>query len=445
MTSRTTSNTSISPVLWTADQAPSRADMAPSLKHDLAQAMAQCRVLTLKLFEDIDPETFCRQAHGDFSPIGWHLGHIGYTEAIWVLGHLARGSESLSLNQLSRSWPEYCQLFAADSLPKEERGNLPSLGEIQADLAMIRAQVLDYLVQRDPTDQERLWRFLLQHESQHCETIRLILAIQRQTAAGPGDWARSEQVCSEGADRGMVYFSAAQVPIGSNAPEALDNERPAHGVHLAAYWLDRVPVTQAQYRRFITAGGYRQSQWWSAAGWEWVQRAGVTAPFYGGGPEQAQHPVCGVSWYEAQAYARFVGKRLPTEAEWEQAARASHPGQANRHPGGEDWPQGPQCNYADGSASGTTPVDRYGTSLHHCWDLLGNVWEWTDSGFESYPDFQPYPYPGYSQAYYDGQHYVLRGGSWATQTWALRASFRNWYHPWTREIFAGFRCARDGA
>jgi gamma-glutamyl hercynylcysteine S-oxide synthase len=268
-----------------------------------------------------------------------------------------------------------------------------------------------------------------------------VLAIQQRSAEFWRDADRA--VGSPCADR--VYFPAGQVTLGSDDPEALDNERPAHGVNLKAYWLDRFPVTQAQYRDFIDANGYQQSKYWSAAGWDWVQTAGVTAPFYGGGPETEQHPVCGVSWYEASAYARFAGKRLPTEAEWEQAAhwRPDQRGES-RYPWGDDWPTSRHCNHADGGPGRTTPVHQFPAGHSGCGDLLGNVWEWTNSTFEGYPGFKPYPYPGYSQAYYDGAHYVLRGGSWATRPWALRASFRNWYHPWTREIFAGFRCARDG-
>lgn len=468
MTSRITSNTSISATPWADFAAAPRSDltqpMAQSMAQLLAQSLAQCRVLTLQLFESIEPETFCRQAHSDFSPIGWHLGHIGYTEAIWVLGHLA-GESQLSLDTLSRPWPEYCQLFAADSLPKEKRGNLPSLGELKADLATIRALVLNYLVHSDPLPQERLWRFLLQHESQHCETIALVLAIQQRLAdrwtatpnptvgCGSAPPAPPETSTTLLARHSLkligvthadpVYFPAARVTLGSNLPETLDNERPAHGVDLPAYWLDRFPVTQAQYREFITAGGYQQAQWWSAAGWDWVQASGVTAPFYGGGPETEHHPVCGVSWYEADAYARFVGQRLPTEAEWEQAAQGDDR-LASRYPWGDLWPTSQHCNHADGGASGTTPVAAFPLGNSGAADLLGNVWEWTNSVFEGYPGFAPYPYTGYSQAYYDGAHYVLRGGSWATRAWALRASFRNWYYPWTREIFAGFRCARNG-
>jgi formylglycine-generating enzyme required for sulfatase activity len=150
-----------------------------------------------------------------------------------------------------------------------------------------------------------------------------------------------------------------------------------------------------------------------------------------------------VNWYEADAYARFVGKRLPTEAEWEKAARWNpQTGHGTTYPWGDALPTAQHCNH-DHWIGHTTPVDAYpaGQSAVGCYDLLGNVWEWTSSPFQGYLGFKPYPYAGYSQAYFDGQHKVLRGSSWTTRPWTLRSTFRNWYHPHVRQVLAGFRCA----
>lgn len=227
---------------------------------------------------------------------------------------------------------------------------------------------------------------------------------------------------------------------------ALDNERGCHTVNLPTYWLDRYPVTWGQYQSFIAAGGYRDRQWWSAAGWQWLQQAKVQVPLQrASDADGADHPVCGVSAYEAEAYARFVGKRLPTEAEWEKAARWDPiAGQSRTYPWGETPPTAHHCNYGH-QVGGTTPVNQYpaGQSAYGCYDLLGNVWEWTVTWFAPYPGFRPYPYVGYSQAYFDQAHRVMRGGSWATYPWGLRSSFRNWYPPQVREVFVGFRCASD--
>jgi gamma-glutamyl hercynylcysteine S-oxide synthase len=342
--------------------------------------MQKRRELTLALFGSISPVTFCQQAHPDFSPVGWHLGHIGYTEAKWVLQHLAG---------LAPQWRQYDRLFAADGLPKAERQNLPGMAEILDYLAAIRTAVFDYLQQAPVQDQERLWQFLLQHESQHCETVAIVLAILDQTLP----MAKLEKF--DPAD--MVMIPAGGLGLGCDRAVALDNERPSHWVEVDGFEIARSPVTWGEYASFIEAGGYRDRRWWSAAGWDWLRQSGVAQPFYTGAAGQ---PVCGVSWFEAAAYARFVGMRLPTEAEWERAASL-------------------------GVLTG-----------------VGQVWEWTDSWFAGYDGFASFPYRGYSATYFDGAHRVLKGGSWATGEWTLRSSFRNWYHPWTRVIFAGIRLVR---
>jgi ergothioneine biosynthesis protein EgtB len=231
---------------------------------------------------------------------------------------------------------------------------------------------------------------------------------------------------------------------------AVDNERPRHRVELGDYWIDRYPVTNGQYRQFIQADGYENSQWWTEAGWHWRLQHKITQPLYWSADGAwDQHPVCGVSWYEAAAYARFCGKRLPTEAEWEKAA-SWNPATARSqlYPWGDPALTDTNCDRAKYAnhfhqVGWTTPVNAYGANQSPlgCRDMLGNVWEWTDSWFQGYDGFQPYPYVGYSQVFFDGQHRVLRGGSWATRPWALRNSFRNWYYPTMRQLFAGFRCA----
>jgi gamma-glutamyl hercynylcysteine S-oxide synthase len=343
-------------------------------------------------------------------------------------------------------FPEYRRLFAQDGLPKTERVHLPNLETVKAYLATVRSQVLDYLAIAPIIEQERLWRFLLQHESQHCETVAIVLALANRETVRPVQPVFPAQQSTP--DRGLIHIPAGAFDCGHDDVDALDNESPRHAVWLEDYWIDRYPVTCAEYRQFIAAGGYAQARWWSAAGWAWQQSAQVTQPLYWSEDAAwANHPVCGVSAYEAEAYARFVGKRLPTEWEWEKAARWSPPTAAALSPSpifpwGDGFPEAHHCNHAH-AIGHTTPVDAYAQfpSPAGCIDMLGNVWEWTASQFAAYPGFVPDPYPGYSQVYFDGQHWVLRGGSWATRPWALRSAFRNWYYPQVREIFAGFRCA----
>jgi gamma-glutamyl hercynylcysteine S-oxide synthase len=231
--------------------------------------------------------------------------------------------------------------------------------------------------------------------------------------------------------------------LKSQRIDALDNELLAHRVYLNTYSIDRYPVTCGQYRKFIEAGGYKNKQWWSDAGWRWLQPEGITRPLYWCDDViKENHPVYGVSYYEAEAYAAFVGKRLPTEAEWEKAARWDVKANCSRkYPWGEEAPSNDFCN-CFANISQTTPVNAYprGQSAYGMYDALGNVWEWTSTWFDAYPGFKYYPYMGYSQIYFDREHRVLKGSSWVTNPFAMRASFRNWYHPHVRQIFAGFRC-----
>lgn len=407
-------------------------------KDTIRTALQQCRSRTLKLFEKIDDTTFYQQIHPDFSPIGWHLGHIGYTEALWLLEFSA---------QYPPLFPQYRQLYAADGLPKKERVKLPTPAQTREQLEIIREKVLKHLENLEIATlqkQERLWHFIIQHESQHGETIAILLHLQQWHQKNNLQIPQSPNPCFLPKNE-MIEIPAGSFEMGSDAIEALDNERARHYRHLETYWIDTYPVTCGQYREFIAAGGYDNPKWWSQEGWQWLQANAIKQPLYWiDNPALDNHPVYGVSWYEADAYSRFVGKRLPTEAEWEKAASWDAANATKRlYPWGEAKPTF-QCNH-DILIGGTTPVNAYpeGVSFYGCYDMLGNVWEWTSSFFEGYEGFQFYPYPGYSQIYFDGKHRVLKGGSWATRPWVLRCSFRNWYHPEVRQILAGFRCVKS--
>ncbi|VXD23184.1 ergothioneine biosynthesis protein EgtB [Planktothrix paucivesiculata] len=411
-----------------------------SLKESLKQSFNQCRQGTLKFFENIDDVTFRAQPHPDFSPIGWHLGHIAYTEAYWLLEKCA-GFAPL--------FPEYDQLFNANGLPKAERVNLPPLEVIYHYLATVRSQVNQYLENAPLEKQQRLWKFLLQHESQHSETIVFVLQLQKLITRNQSTHPHpnlTPPISELSPSPTMIQIPAGEFTMGSNAIDALDNEKPAHQHYLDTYSIGRYPVTCGQYREFIQAQGYQNPQWWSTQGWQWLQQKPVNQPLYWSNESiYNHHPVCGVSWYEAQAYCNFVGQRLPTEAEWEKAASWNSSTQTQHfYPWGEAEPS-PELSNCDQVQLCTTPVNFYPDSVspYGLYDTLGNVWEWTASWFNRYEGFQPYPYTGYSQIYFDGQHQVLKGGSCGTRSWAMRSSFRNWYHPHVRQIFAGFRCASN--
>lgn len=396
------------------------------LRRYFHRALTDCRRGTLTLVENISPDVLTRQAHPDFSPVGWHLGHIAFTESLWILEHLA---------QQPCPFPQYRRLFAADGLPKDQRQQLPPLAELLSFMASVRQRVVTYLAAAPVNQQRRLWHWLLQHESQHSETLTLVLALHRLQGRTTPLRAGKGRPGSRPGVTDMAAVAGGHVWLGYDDDRAIDNERPRHRTEVAPFWIDRTPVTVAQYQTFMEAEGYGNRRWWTAEGWQWRQSHRVTRPLYWSLEQQPTAPVCGVSWYEASAYARFRGKRLPTEAEWAMAAQGLERRQ-------EQLLTSANCDHRSGAP---TPVaaDDGAVSDWGCYDLLGQVWEWTDSWFRPYPGFVAYPYRGYSETYFDDRHRVLRGGCWASRPWTLRPSFRNWYHPHVREIFTGFRCASD--
>jgi len=403
-------------------------------KQSIYQWMQQCRLATLSLFQKVDQATFSCQAHPNFSPIGWHLGHIGYTEALWILEHLA--------GEFPQHLLPYRRLYAADGLPKAERRNLPSLEETLSLLDDVRSRVFQYLSICPLENQERLWRWLLQHESQHCETIAIVLELQKSNPSfnssnSPAATSKLSPIEKHANSAEMIHIPAGSFQCGSNSINALDNEQPQHEIFLNSYWIDRYPVTQQQYRQFIEAEGYRIATYWHPEGWQWIAKCQIQQPRYWKNSLEYDHyPVCGISWYEADAYARFMGKRLPTEFEWEKAAAWNPTTQQQTN---FNW----QTAAVNSTQISSTTAKSPPQAPNDCYYMLGNCWEWTSSKFQPYIGFVAYPYKGYSQAYFDNQHYVLRGGSWATLHWTIRPTFRNWYYPQTQEIFSSFRCASD--
>lgn len=349
-----------------------------SLLNYFQSQFTACRQHTEELVQKAVGELFYRQVHPEFSPIGWHYGHIIYTQELWLLRRTAGYPPLLEKHQ--------DQLLAQDGLPKPLRQGLPPyewLQEYGDKVNYLCWQYLGRLSIDGRKQQERLWHWLLQHEAQHCETMSFLLAMAGVDVGTPPIQERSV----------TGTIPAGSLVLGSNSILSLDNEQPAQSIYLPEFKLDPQPVTVNEYMQFIEADGYHDPQYWSKASWQWLKENQITKPLYWQ-TEAGSLPVYGVSWYEACAYAQFVGKRLPTEAEWEKA-----------------------CQYYP--------------------ELLGKVWQWTSSKFAPYAGFRPFPYQGYSANYFDDRHYVLRGGSWVTLPWAKRSSFRNWYLPTTRELFAG--------
>ncbi len=366
--------------------------MTASSKAAIADRLAEARQRTLDLIEPLDDEQLNRVYSPLLSPLAWDLGHIANFEELWLVQTIG-GREPLR-GELGR-------FYDAIENPRRTRGELPILrdDELRAYLADVRERTLEVLdeLDLDPGGDQPLLRegfvyeMLLAHELQHNETmLQLLMMVEGYEL--PSEFAASAPPIEGPA---TVAVEAGEYSIGAPGRGfAYDNERPRHGVELAAFEIDRAPVTNGDYVRFSDETGADPPMYWERDGdGGWLHTAMGRRD-----PIDPAAPVIHVSWDEADAFARWAGKRLPTEFEWE-AAR-------------------PRL------------------------DGLGRAWEWTASHFLPYPGFEAFPYPEYSEVFFGDEYRVLRGGSWATHPTVARPSFRNWDLPQRRQIFAGFRCGR---
>lgn len=378
-----------------------------SSKEAIADRLAQARRRTYELIESLDDNQLNRVYSPILSPLAWDLGHIANFEELWLVQTI--GNREPLHGELGR-------FYDAIENPRKSRGELPILrdAELRSYLADVRERTLEVLDEveigadaEDPLLREGfVYEMLLAHEQQHNETMLQLLQmvdgyeLPARHLGAPADVSEfSRPYGNENSDMSSaetITVSAGEYEVG--APPrgfAYDNERPRHTVELASFEVDRTPVTNAAYIAYMEATGAEPPLYWEGdakTGWVSVARGRRE-------PVDSAQPVIHVSWHEADAYAQWAGKRLPTEQEWE-AAR-------------------PQL------------------------DAVGQVWEWTCSDFLAYQGFEAFPYREYSEVFFGDEYTVLRGGSWATERDVMRPSFRNWDLSQRRQIFSGFRCARD--
>jgi len=387
--------------------------VTPSSKEAIAERLAEARRRTLELIAPLDDEQLNRVYSSLLSPLAWDLGHIANFEELWLVRTIG-GREPLR-GELGR-------LYDAIENPRRTRGELPILrdAELRAYLAEVRERTLEVLAEvdlgldaEDPLLRDGfVYEMLIAHEQQHNETMLQLLQMvdgyevprgigHLSPGQASGQLARRFEyppVREMPNTPGTVRIDAGSYEIGASAQGfAYDNERPRHTVELEAFEIDRTPVTNAAYVTYMEDTGAEPPMYWESDDREgWVLTTGG-----GRRAVDPSHPVLHVSWHEADSFARWAGKRLPTEQEWEAA------------------------------------YDRL--------EGVGEAWEWTASDLLAYPGFEPFPYREYSQVFFGDVYKVLRGGSWATERNVMRPSFRNWDLPERRQIFAGVRCARDGA
>lgn len=429
-----------------------------SLHRGLVDLLESGRTRTQALVAPLTEDDLHGQPVDFLSPLVWDVGHIACFEDLWLVRRLTGRS--------SRD-PARDQLYDAFEHPRWTRGELPLMpvSESLQYLDEVRTETLDVLSRLELAPDAPLLadgathRMIAQHERQHQETMLQALAL-RNGPYGPAQQSRprpSRRVD----DRDQVLVPGGPFPLGTNQRAwSYDNERPLHVVEVDPFLLDRFPVTCRRYAAFIDAGGYDHPEVWSERGWRWRQETGHSAPqgwehdLAGGWtrrrfghlePLDPAEPVQHVSYFEAEAFANWAGGRLPTETEWEKAASWDPATMTKRrYPWGDAHPTSRHANL-DIRRFGPAPVGSYpaGASAVGAEQLAGDIYEWTSSGFDPYPGFVAFPYREYSEVFFGGDYRVLRGSSWAIGPAMARTTYRNWDHPYRRQIFAGLRVAYD--
>ncbi len=376
--------------------------------------LEEARERTLLLVNGVSDEDLDRVHDPLMSPLVWDLGHIAAYEDLWIARDT--GSELLR--------PDLAELYDAFETPRGERGELAYLrrDDALAFMETVRERSLSVLGRVSPF----IGEMLVQHEHQHNETMLQTLQLAEAGVYSP---PRAASGMAESGAAGQWTLEAGSFEMGAPGEGfAYDNERPRHRVDVPGFRIDRRPVTNAAFAEFVDDGGYGRRELWSDDGWAHRELDGWERPLYWTSDgrvrrfdrtveREADLPVMHVSFFEAEAFARWRGARLPSEAEWERAA-----GETGGDVGNLD-----QLDFGPGPAG----------------PFVGDCWEWTATELDGYPGFRAHPYPEYSEVFFRSGYRVLRGASWATRRRVARRSFRNWDHPQRRQIFAGFRCAED--
>jgi gamma-glutamyl hercynylcysteine S-oxide synthase len=422
-----------------------------TLDSGLSAAVTDARDRSLALVADLSDAQLMGPRLPTVSPLLWEIGHAAWFQEKWVLRDGGR---------LPSIRSDADALWDSMAIPHDVRWDLPlpSREETFNYSRQVLARCLETLEQ--PDGPRRMLHLLtLFHEDMHTEAF----TYTRQTLAYPPPAflpalppARAEA----GPLPGDVHLPGGEFRLGAEpeAPFVFDNEQWSHPVEVAPFAIARAPVTQGEFAAFVEDGGYRREALWSPEGWAWRAEAGAEQPLYwrrggGGGWErrdfdrwarlEPHRPALHVNWHEAGAYCRWAGRRLPTEAEWEMAASWDPAaGRKRRYPWGDTAPGEEHANL-DWRGRGCVDVAAFpaGDSPAGCRQMIGNVWEWVTDTFAPYPGFEPGPYREYSEPWFH-THKVLRGGCWATRSRLIRTTWRNFYQPHRRDVWAGFRtCA----
>jgi iron(II)-dependent oxidoreductase len=402
----------------------------------LVSWIVDARAHTLDFVRDLSDEQLRVPLLRIINPLLWEIGHVAHFQEYWVLRHVL-GRQPMRADSDS--------LYDSAKIAHDIRWELPlpSRAETLDYLQDTRDHVVEFINGSSPNpDQEYFVLLSLFHEDMHNEAF----TITRQTLGYPAPVFAGKIAETHGGAT-VPLTESVSVPggtyvIGSQANNEFifDNEKWAHRVDVPPYRIARAVTTQQEFARFVDDSGYSRRELWSVDGWAWRELEQAQHPVYWRqDPDRGwmrrhfdrwvslepQLPAANICWYEADAYCRWAGKRLPTESEWEIAATGARGAPAANL----DWKEGGTCDVSSHPG---------GDSIYGCRQMIGNVWEWTSSDFLPYPGFSEDPYKEYSSPWF-GSHKALRGGAWSTRSRLMRRAYRNFYTPDRRDIWAGFR------
>ena len=425
---------------------------------NLAAWVRDARARTFDLVADLSDEQLMGPRLAIVNPLLWEIGHVAWFQEKWALRHAANRAPVR---------PGVDSLYDSAAIAHDTRWDLllPPRHATLAYLTAVRDAVVERIEAGNLSDDERYFIQLgVFHEDMHNEAFTYTRQTHGYSAPRSCRAPAPAAEMGGGPLPGDAEIPGGHFPLGALPGEGFvfDNEKWAHPVEVRPFAIARAAVTQGDFQDFVEAGGYARREFWSEPGWNWRQRVDAEHPLYwqreGGGrwlrrdfdhwmPLEPHRPVLHVNWWEAEAFCNWAERRLPTEAEWEVAAsselKGSALGESKRcFPWGDSQP-GPQQANLGGGAGGAADVAAFaaGDSASGCRQMIGNVWEWVADDFGPYPGFVVDPYREYSQPWFH-THKVLRGGAWTTQPRLLRNTWRNFYTPDRRDVWAGFRTCR---
>jgi ergothioneine biosynthesis protein EgtB len=415
------------------------------------------RTQTLELVKTLEKDDFVVQTAAFMSPPKWHLGHVSWFYEV-ILNRIDQSYEFYS-QEFSKVLNSYYQSFG-EPHEKAKRGILsrPTVDETLQYFNIINNRVENFLNKSQISRNEiYLFKMAFNHECQHQEL--LVYDIQHLLASTYKPIKQNNIPKPSQVEKKSIKIQGGLYEMGYNGADfCYDIELPEHKVYLNQYCIDEFPITNADYLKFVEDGGYEDYKFWLADGWEQVKKNNWKSPMYwekengnwlrhdfrGKQKLNPTEPVCNVSYYEADAYCKWAKKRLPTEAEWEKAACWNESKQIKTiYPWGNELPTENHGNLLESylwqpSEIGSYPLGKSQYGLHQ---MMGDVWEWTSSEFVGYPGFKS-GFAEYNDKWFSNQK-VLRGSSFATPKYSIRNSYRNFFRPDERWMFAGFRCVGD--